>query len=91
MADTARYITLSQLQQRIKAAVEQSLPLPQWVVAEISELKVNYSGHCYLELVEKSEPTRGGAPIPRAQVRAVIWRQQYAMLSSYFRSETGSA
>lgn len=90
MTDTARYITLSQLQQRIKAAVEQSLPLPQWVVAEISELKVNYSGHCYLELVEKSEPTRGGAPIPRAQVRAVIWRQQYAMLSSYFHAETGS-
>ena len=55
MTDTARYITLSQLQQRIKAAVEQSLPLPQWVVAEISELKVNYSGHCYMELVEKAE------------------------------------
>ena len=86
-----QHITLSELQQRIKQAVEGALPLPVWVVAEVSELKVNYSGHCYLELVEKSEPARGGTPIPRAQARAVIWRQQYAMLSAYFKAETGSA
>ena len=54
------YISLSELQRRIKSAVEESLPLPVWVAAEIAELKVNYSGHCYLELVEKadSSPTR---------------------------------
>lgn len=90
MTAPAQHITLSELQHRIKSAVEGSLALPVWVVAEVSELKVNYSGHCYLELVEKSEPTRGGTPIPRAQVRAVIWRSQYAMLSSYFEAETGS-
>ena len=90
MTASAQHITLSELQHRIKSAVEGSLALPVWVVAEVSELKVNYSGHCYLELVEKSEPTRGGTPIPRAQVRAVIWRSQYAMLSSYFEAETGS-
>ena len=90
MTASAQQITLSELQHRIKSAVEGSLALPVWVVAEVSELKVNYSGHCYLELVEKSEPTRGGTPIPRAQVRAVIWRSQYAMLSSYFEAETGS-
>lgn len=91
MNPTAQYITLQELQRRIKTAVEQSLPLPLWVVAEISELKVNYSGHCYLELVEKAEPAKGSTPIPRAQVRAVIWRQQYAMLSAYFRAQTGAA
>ena len=90
MTAPAQHITLSELQHRIKSAVEGSLALPLWVVAEVSELKVNYSGHCYLELVEKSEPTRGGTPIPRAQVRAVIWRSQYAMLSSYFEAQTGS-
>ncbi len=84
------HITLSELQRHIKQALESSLPLPVWVVAEVSELKVNYSGHCYLELVEKSEPAKGGTPIPRAQARAVIWRQQYAMLSAYFESATGS-
>ena len=90
MTAPAQHITLSELQHRIKSAVEGSLALPVWVVAEVSELKVNYSGHCYLELVEKSEPTRGGTPIPRAQVRAVIWRSQYGMLASYFEAQTGS-
>lgn len=90
MTAPVQHITLSELQRHIKQALEGALPLPVWVVAEVSELKVNYSGHCYLELVEKSEPARGGTPIPRAQARAVIWRQQYAMLSVYFEAETGS-
>ncbi len=101
------YISLSELQRRIKSAVEESFPLPMWVAAEIAELKVNYSGHCYLELVEKAEPSpargtkvgsggalmgvsSGGSSVPRAQVRAVVWRSQYAMLSAYFEAETGS-
>ena len=101
------YISLSELQRRIKSAVEESFPLPVWVAAEIAELKVNYSGHCYLELVEKAEPSpargtkmggggglmgvsNGGSSIPHAQVRAVVWRSQYAMLSAYFEAETGS-
>ena len=90
MTTPSQHITLSELQRRIKQAVEGALPLPVWVVAEVAELKVNYSGHCYLELVEKSEPAKGGTPTPRAQVRAVIWRSQYAMLSAYFEAETGS-
>ncbi|MBR5138213.1 MAG: exodeoxyribonuclease VII large subunit [Alistipes sp.] len=90
MTSHTQHITLSELQRRIKQAVEGALPLPVWVVAEVAELKVNYSGHCYLELVEKSEPSKGGAPTPRAQLRAVIWRAQYAMLSAYFEAETGS-
>lgn len=88
------YISLSELQRRIKGAVEAALPMPLWVAAEIAELKVNYSGHCYLELVEKAEPAAArrradtGA-VPKAQARAVIWRSQYAMLSAYFEAETG--
>lgn len=87
-----KHITLSQLQQRIKSVIEQGLPLPLWVVAEIAECKVNYSGHCYLELIEKADATdsRTTSSVPRAQARAVIWRSQYAMLSAYFESQTGS-
>ncbi|MBR2168883.1 MAG: exodeoxyribonuclease VII large subunit [Alistipes sp.] len=55
------YISLSELQRRIKSAVEESLPLPVWVAAEIAELKVNYSGHCYLELVEKADSSPVGS------------------------------
>lgn len=73
--------------------------MPVWVAAEISELKVNYSGHCYIELVEKADEPAATAPRggrsgsstgPRAQARAVIWRSQYPMLSAYFEAETGS-
>ena len=90
MQSQPQHITLKQLQQQIKSAVEQALPLPVWVVAEVAELKVNYSGHCYLELVEKSEPKRGGSSVPTAQARAVIWRSQWAMIAPYFKSQTGS-
>lgn len=80
-----RPITLSELQRQVKCVLTERFPLPVWVAAEISELKVNYSGHCYLELVEKGE-TDG---IPRAQARAVIWRSFYPRLAAYFEAETG--
>ena len=57
----SQYITLRELQRRVKSALEGQFALPVWVSAEISEIKVNYSGHCYLELVEKgggSRPSR---------------------------------
>ena len=69
----------------IKTGIDQAHPLPYWVAAEISELKVNYSGHCYLELVEKG----GANHIPKAKANAVIWRNTYAMLEPYFRQLTG--
>lgn len=90
MSHTNNHITLKQLQQQIKSAVEEALPLPVWIVAEVAELKVNYSGHCYMELVEKSEPKRGANSTPTAQARAVIWRSQWAIISPYFRQQTGS-
>ena len=49
---THSHITLSQLQRLVKEALHERFALPVWVSAEISEIKVNYSGHCYLELVE---------------------------------------
>ena len=69
----------------IKTGIDQAHPLPYWVAAEISELKVNYSGHCYLELVEKG----GANHVPKAKANAVIWRNTYAMLEPYFRQLTG--
>lgn len=78
-------LTLHQLQLSIKSALSERFPLAVWVTAEISDLKVNYSGHCYLELVEKRE----GDSLAVAQSRAVIWRSNYQMLSSYFRAQTG--
>lgn len=83
--DEHRHITLSELQQQVKQTLGERFPLPVWVSAEISEIKVNYSGHCYLELVEKGLADG----IPQAQARAVIWRTKYAQLAGYFEAETG--
>lgn len=79
------YITLSELQSRVKETLGERFALPVWVGAEISELKVNYSGHCYLELVEKG----GDNGVPTAQARAVIWRTNYPRIAGYFEAETG--
>ena len=51
------HITLSELQRLVKETLHERFALPVWVSAEISEVKVNYSGHCYLELVEKGGDT----------------------------------
>ncbi len=81
-----KHITLLQLQTLIKGKLDEAIPLPFWVVAEISELKVNYSGHCYLELVEKG----GTNQVPKARVSAVVWRNTWGALRPYFASATGS-
>ena len=46
-------ITLLELNEQIGKVLKDTLPASVWVIAEISELKENWSGHCYLELVEK--------------------------------------
>lgn len=78
-------VTLSRLQSLIREGIDRAHPLPYWVTAEISELKVNYSGHCYLELVEKG----GENHVPKAKANAVIWRTDYRMIGSYFSAATG--
>ncbi len=82
---THNALTLSQLQHSIKGALSEKFPLALWISAEIAELKVNYSGHCYLELVEKGE----GDKLAKAQSRAVIWRSNYSLIASTFRAQTG--
>ena len=54
----AQYITLSELQRRVRQVLEERFALPLWVSAEIAEVKVNYSGHCYLELIWRSQYAR---------------------------------
>ncbi len=81
-----KYISLVELQLRVKRCVEEATPLPQWVAAEIGEVHTNRSGHCYMELVEKG----GDNGVPRARVNAVAWRSTWGALQPYFVSETGN-
>jgi exodeoxyribonuclease VII large subunit len=70
----------------VRATVESRFRDPLWISAEISELKVNRSGHCYLNLVEKG--ATDGAP--RAEARAVIWKSAYLPMASMFEAATGA-
>jgi len=79
------HISLYELMCEVHRRLDAAFPLPVWVAAEMSELKVNYSGHCYMELVEKGE----GERMVRAKCSAVVWRSQWGAISSYFVSATG--
>jgi exodeoxyribonuclease VII large subunit len=79
-------ISLHQLLGQVKASLKTSLPAAFWVVAEISELKVNFNGHCYLELIEKES---AGESI-RAKARATIWASVFRMIQPYFETTTRS-
>ena len=79
-------LTLLDLQRMVRHTLEGRFNEPLWISAEISELKVNRSGHCYLNLVEKG--ATDGAP--RAEARAVIWRPAYAPMASIFEAATGA-
>lgn len=86
MTGERKYMTLGELQRQVRDVLADRFALPVWVSAEISEIKVNYSGHCYLELIEKGDRDA----VASAQARAVIWRSRYAQIASYFAAETGS-
>ncbi|MDR2358685.1 MAG: exodeoxyribonuclease VII large subunit [Prevotellaceae bacterium] len=76
-------ITLSEVQQRIKQTLEETLVESYWITAEINELKTNASGHCYLELVEKDADTL------KARASATIWMNSYRLLKPFFETSTG--
>jgi len=78
-------ITLYDLNQRVKETLSNSFSNQYWVVAEISEIKENNSGHCYLELIQKDEEQ----DYPKAKARATIWAYTYRMLKPYFETSTG--
>lgn len=80
-------LTLFDLQRMVRSTLEARFAEPVWISAEVSELKLNRSGHCYLNLVEKG--STDGAP--RAEARAVIWKSSYARLAPLFEQATGAS
>jgi exodeoxyribonuclease VII large subunit len=78
-------IKLSELNQAIRALVKQEFPDQVWVMADISEIKINASGHAYLELVEKDQKTEKII----ARARATIWSGTFRMLKPFFETATG--
>lgn len=78
-------IGLSQLVLQVKDSLAANFNFPFWIIAEISEMNVNHTGHCYIELIEKENST--GRVL--AKSRATIWSHVYRILKPYFETTTG--
>ena len=82
---TEQRLTLTALQMMIRDSIVLALPGSYWITAEIAELKVNFSGHCYLEVVEKNRANNS----VRSRARGIIWAARYRSLQPLFESVTG--
>lgn len=78
------YLELVELQQIIREGVEEAVPGPVRVRAEVASIQQRGNGHCYLEL------SQSGLSGPVAKVRAVIWRSNASALLSKFAAATGA-
>lgn len=78
-------LTLYELNNLVRGVLEDTLDQAYWLQAELSEVNLNRSGHCYVEFVQKAQ--RGNGFVAKA--RGVIWANIYAMLAPYFEQQTG--
>ncbi len=74
------YKSLYELNNYISRQIRSFLPSSIWVTAEISSVTRNASGHCYIELVEKSETNDNII----ARQRATIWASKYVDIHRRF-------
>ncbi|MBR0078722.1 MAG: exodeoxyribonuclease VII large subunit [Bacteroidales bacterium] len=76
--------TLTQVGQSIQSMIERTYKYPYYIKAEMVKLNLYArTGHCYPELVEKD-----GQRV-KAQMRAVIWADQYTRINQRFIQITG--
>lgn len=79
-------MTLQELNQLVRNNLRQQMPGTYWVQAEISECKEHFSGHCYLELIQKKD----GQDSLCAKARATIWANVWQNLGPAFSRQTGT-
>ena len=80
-------LSLYELNGLVKRSIRSCLTDTYWVQAELSDVRSNYSGHCYLEFIQKDA---GGNNLI-AKARGTIWSNIYKMLKPYFEQETGQS
>lgn len=78
-------LSLYELNSLVKRSINACLPDTYWLQAELSDVRTNSSGHCYLEFVQK-EPKGNNL---MAKARGTIWNHVYRLLKPYFEEETG--
>ena len=79
--------SLYELNALVRQSVRLSMPDAYWVQAELSDVRTNYSGHCYLEFVQKDPKSNALL----AKARGIVWSNVFRELKPYFERETGQA
>lgn len=77
-----QYLTLSELNEKIRLRLNPFARTATWVVAEIADISVSGRGHVYAELVEKENNRIV------AKLQAVIWADKAAAIQRKFGSDT---
>lgn len=80
-------ISLYELNTLVREVISNSFNNRFWIRAEMSDVRYNQNGHCYLEFIEKDSNNRNII----AKARASIWANVFRLLKAYFESETGQA
>lgn len=68
----------------VKGVLADAYAEAYWVRAEISEMRENANGNCYLVLVDKGSSER----LIEAKVSAIIWQNIYKLMKPFFFAET---
>lgn len=77
-------LSLYELNTRIRTTLSQELADDYWIQAELSDVRIHATGHCYLEFIQKDAHSN----ILIAKARGTIWSQVFRLLRPYFERET---
>lgn len=77
--------SLLELNALVRRSLEQCLPDEYWIQAELSDVRSNTTGHCYLEFIQKDPRSNNLV----AKARGMIWNNIYRLLKPYFEESTG--
>lgn len=80
-------LSLYELNNLVRGVIADTFSQRFWIRAEMSDVRYNQNGHCYLEFIEKDSNNKTII----AKARGSIWSNVFRMLKAYFESETGQA
>lgn len=78
-------LSLYELNALVRSTLEDTLQDEYWLQAELSDVRTNASGHCYLEFIQKDEHSHSLI----AKARGTIWANIFRLLKPYFEEATG--
>lgn len=78
-------LSLYELNGLVEQVLRHTLDDEYWVQAELSEVRVAYNGHCYLEFVQKDEPGRDLI----AKARGIVWANVFLRMQAHFERTAG--